>query len=289
MAGVFGAGVFNTLEKHNVYERVESIYAASAGAFNAAFFLTRQTDLGASIYFKEATRDFICPRNLIPSFFQQFWSRHIHRLPSHKIRQVLDMDYIIEVLKSKKPLNTALLVEQKIPLYVRLLDVKSGNIKYLDARSYDPLRVLKAAGSIIPWYSVPQKINGRSYIDGALKESIGLRYVFEKYPRHKSVFIYNEPLHRRWWYHLHNIAMYMISMVFSEFYKILPLSEIYKNKETLVRQDLELALKNKRVLLVSPPTDSPTTPITRDPKKLRATFELGQRAGEKVLEFLEAK
>lgn len=286
MAGVFGAGVLNTLEKKNFYERVEAVYAGSAGTFNGAFFLTHQTDLGASIYFEEATRGFICPRNLVPSFLRQFYNRYIKRLPVSSMRQVLNMDYIMEVMTSKKPLDIKRLVEQKIPIYARLLNVETGMIEYIDTRLHNPLKILKAAGSIMPWYSIPQKINGRFYIDGALKESIGLRYVFEKYPHRKIILIYNEPMRRKWWYHPHNLLIYAISKVFLEFYTIPALYKIYKNKEVLVRRDLELALNNKRLLLICPPPDSPTTPITTDPEKLKITFEMGRGAAEKIFDFI---
>ena len=53
MAGVFGAGVATAFEDANLYPRVHSIYSASAGAHNAAYWLARQSHMGSTIYFDE--------------------------------------------------------------------------------------------------------------------------------------------------------------------------------------------------------------------------------------------
>jgi predicted patatin/cPLA2 family phospholipase len=45
MSGVFGAGVFSAFQTFGLEERIDSIYAASAGAANAAFFLGGDTFL----------------------------------------------------------------------------------------------------------------------------------------------------------------------------------------------------------------------------------------------------
>ena len=51
--GVFGAGVLTAFQEANIYNRIKCIYATSAGAHDAAYFLTKQSKLGSSIYFKD--------------------------------------------------------------------------------------------------------------------------------------------------------------------------------------------------------------------------------------------
>ena len=76
MSGVFGAGVITALEKENIYDKVKAVYGASAGAFNAAYFLTKQTELGSSIYYEDLTKNFIFLSNVLPTTFQRFWKKY---------------------------------------------------------------------------------------------------------------------------------------------------------------------------------------------------------------------
>lgn len=56
MLGVFGAGVVTSFQQADMYGRVHSVYGASAGAHDLAYFLaaqkdSRQTKIGSSIYY----------------------------------------------------------------------------------------------------------------------------------------------------------------------------------------------------------------------------------------------
>lgn len=59
MAGVFGAGVVTRLQEVNAYENFSHAYGASAGAFDIAYFLAKQTRKGSSIYWEDLTKGFI--------------------------------------------------------------------------------------------------------------------------------------------------------------------------------------------------------------------------------------
>ena len=80
MAGVFGAGVVTRLQDVDFYGQVDTIYASSAGVFNVAYFLARQTRLGSSIYYEDLIQGFIHPGRLIPGMFQRFRDRSLSLL-----------------------------------------------------------------------------------------------------------------------------------------------------------------------------------------------------------------
>ena len=63
MSGIFSAGVVTGLQDMNFYDKIEAIYGGSAGAINAAYFLSKQTKLGSSIYYV-----YFCLHNLAISF-----------------------------------------------------------------------------------------------------------------------------------------------------------------------------------------------------------------------------
>src|SRR3989344_179459 len=120
MSGVFGAGVLTSLQEINFYDKIDTIYAGSAGAFNAAYFLTRQSKLGSSIYYEDLVDNFIKPFNVPIGISQLFWNRYINQL--HKINDVVNIDYIFEIIKHKKSLDTERLKKQSIKLYAKVLN-----------------------------------------------------------------------------------------------------------------------------------------------------------------------
>ena len=59
MSGVFGAGIGTRLQEADTYNKIEAVYGGSAGAFNSSYFLSRQSELGSSIYWENLTEQVI--------------------------------------------------------------------------------------------------------------------------------------------------------------------------------------------------------------------------------------
>lgn len=154
---------------------------------------------------------------------------------------------------------------------------------YCDMRSDNPLAILKAACSIKPYYFSSQTINGRNYIEGTLKEPIGVRYLLDRYPNYKIVIIINEPIARGLKHYTKNIIEGMFASLYP--YQI-PLFTYFLQRERSFRNDIALAMNNKRVLLIHPPQHNPTLPWTTNPVKLKITYGIGRKEAEKILNFV---
>ncbi len=283
MSGVFGAGVFTAFQEMNLYKKIKAIYAGSAGAINASYFLTKQVKLGASIYFDDLTNNFILPFNIPGGILQLFWNRYINRL--HKINNVVNIDYIFEIIKYKKILNTKRLKKQSIKFYAKLLNTSNGKIEYFDVRkSKYPLGILKATISVKPYYFSSRNINGEEYIDGTIKEPIGLPYLLKKYPNEKIVVVINEPVSRGVRHYIKNFMEGSVASLYQ--YKI-NLFKLFIERERLVRNDIQLALSCSRVLIIHPPKNSPTVPRTTNYSKLITTYEMGKKEAMKIESFLK--
>jgi predicted patatin/cPLA2 family phospholipase len=152
MAGVFSGGVLAGLQKINFYDRIEAIYAGSAGAMNAAYFLSGQTELGASIYFEDLTHDFILPGNIPIGIAKLLWSKYVAELPRDKTRYTVNIDYAMDLISRRKRLTQEKIRERKIDFYVKLFDINIGEIEYVDAKQNDIFSVLRAACCCAPHY-----------------------------------------------------------------------------------------------------------------------------------------
>ena len=283
MSGIFGAGVFTAFQEMNLYKKIKAIYGGSAGVMNAAYFLARQSELGSSIYYEDLTINFMFPFNVPIGIWQLFWNRHVNRL--HKINNVVNIDYIFEIIKHKKVLDAKRLKKQSIKFYAKLLNTSNGKIEYFDVRkSKNPLNILKAAISVKPYYFSSVNIGGIEYIDGTIKEPIGLSYLLKNCPNEKIVVVINEPISRGFRHYIKNCMEGSVASLYQ--YKI-NLFRLFIERERLVRNDIKLALSCSRVLIICPPKNNPTVPRTTDYSKLITTYKMGIKEAEKIKDFID--
>jgi len=165
-----------------------------------------------------------------------------------------------------------------------LLNVSTADVEYVDVKKFDPLAVLRAGVSIAPYYFGSQLIDGNRYIDGAIKEKIGLRYLLREHLHSRIIVVLNEPTALVKRLHLYG-KNFLEGLVVKLMYD-LPFS-IFLNRERLFQGDIGLARREKRVLLIQPPSGNQTMPYTTDYSKLVTTYKMGKKEAEKIKRFLE--
>ncbi|MFA5052205.1 MAG: patatin-like phospholipase family protein [Patescibacteria group bacterium] len=193
MLGVFGAGVVTAFQEANIYDRVHSVYGASAGAHDLAYFLAAQADaqqvkVGSSIYYEDLARqNFIRPYRLF-RFLTDLIIRRFR--PSHRIRHLLDLDYLMEVEKTSKKLNVRDIVRQPIPFFVAVYDIENKRVVFVDGKQ-DTLQSLKASSSAPPFYAETVEVRGRRYLDGGLIQNWDADEIIRQHPGKKVVYVMN--------------------------------------------------------------------------------------------------
>ena len=283
-AGVFGAGVGGGLLKANFYNRVGAIYGASAGAFNGAYFLTGQFPVGPSIYYDDLVKNFILAKNIPFGTFQRFCKRYFGCYPG-KLRQAVDLDYVMGIVSGYKALVLIELKKSKIPLFSKLWDIRNGEWKFVDAKTYkDPLRLFKAATSLVPYYYSSENINGSERIDLSLADPLCLDIMRARHPTQKIIFIYN---HKQ---KINNtlIPVRLVEGVVANFcYKEIKRTCFVKGLTTLKRHLKEINL-DPRMLIVSPPDNIRAFSHDTNRDRLIALYEAGVKEAEKIVNFVSA-
>lgn len=282
MAGVFSGGIVSRLQEMDFYKNIEVIYAGSVGAMNSAYFLSKQTELGATIYFDDLTHDFILPKNIPLGIIKLIWSKYVHPLPKDRTRYAVNIDYALDLIRNRKRLLTDVIKKQPIGFYIKLMNAQTGEVTYFDAKKHDIFSLLRASSCCLPYYPFSEKIGGREYVDGTIAEPIGLRKLLNQYPTHKIVVITNNFLKRRFRNTLRCFAEGLVGQ-FCDY----PASKfsVYMDRERSLRNDLQLASNTPRVLLICPPRKSPTIAMTRDEKELIASFNIGKQMAHRIEEF----
>ena len=281
MSGVFGAGVVSALEKMDIYDRIKSVYSVSAGTFNGAYFLTKQCHMGSSIYWEELAHGFIRRRNMPWGALQRLWHGYMAPIEYDNIVNVMYADRLLDVAKGKKKLDLEILKNQPIPLYIKMLNTETMELEYIDARQGDTLPFLKSGISAIPYY-YPNPENGK-YVDGAIREPLGIEKVRQENPDDKIIVIFNLTVQRNFGHYVKNF----VEGVVSEAMYPGVLKECFLKREGSVRQSLAAARADAKVLLVHPSRDNLVQSWILDEFKLKNLHAEGMAAAKKIIDFIK--
>jgi predicted patatin/cPLA2 family phospholipase len=191
----------------------------------------------------------------------------------------MNIDLLMEIIKTRKALDVKAVMEQDVPAYAKVFNVKNGMVEYLDLRK-DTIYALRAAVSAIPYFWCGEQ----EHVDGGIADMVGLEHLLRRHPDSKMVLVVNHTLGLGF---RHSVKNCLEGLAAAMMYKNLPMLRIFLGKKGVFMRDIAVAKEYDNLLVVSPPKNNPTRPNTIDPKKLRATYELGKREAEKILKFIE--
>ncbi|MBI2045084.1 patatin-like phospholipase family protein [Candidatus Pacearchaeota archaeon] len=139
MMGIFGGGILKRLSDERVYDKIETIYSVSAGAFNAAYFIaghikSEQIDIGASIYYENLQEDFIFSDCVLPAARSRLMRRSGFNIEDRNVLNVVNVDHMMSVVRTTKILDIEALNQSTIPVYVKVFDLKEMRIVYLNLK-----------------------------------------------------------------------------------------------------------------------------------------------------------
>ena len=205
--GIFSAGVFSALQKANIYPRLHSVYAVSCGAHNAAYFLAEDIEKGVIVYMDYLGRKNIFLRNLS---FLMMAKQFFKMLLFKKNFDVMDLAYLENIETDVFPLDVKKIKESPINFYVKVLDPKSLEIKYLNAKEDTLSRIIQSSNMPLYANSVRKE---DAYVDGGIMPTDDfIKNVVEKNLDKQIIYILNEKktkfsVARSLWYDLLDIAM----------------------------------------------------------------------------------
>lgn len=284
MTGVFGAGAAQAFQEENIYPQVEAIYAGSAGAMTGAYFLAHQVPLGSSIYWDNLNEGFISIKGFWIGVWQRFQNNFLFSVPEDHLYDAQDINYLMNIIKDNKKLNIDKILSQPIPFYVKVFNLDTHKIEYIDAKNQNIFDILRAGINGFPYVHKVSIINGSRCIDGAVMGIIGIEYLLEKHPNTRIVVVLNSPVKRKFRYKLKNI----LEGKFTSWMLNDPLlAGPFISAEKNVKKDLALIKDNPLITLIAPSVGNYIPSRTTNPRILKDTWHLGIEAGKKALISLQ--
>ncbi|MBI4158081.1 MAG: patatin-like phospholipase family protein [Candidatus Yanofskybacteria bacterium] len=281
MSGVFGAGIVTAFQEQNIYPKINSIYGTSAGILNGAYFLSKQTRLGSSVYWENLNKNFVSRKNFWIGVWQRFQNKFVKPVPEHKLKDVLDIDYLMDLVRNKKRLNSNLVISQDTPIYAKLLDIDGHRIDYVDIRRPDIFKILKAAVNPLPYTHTINKINGKRYVDAGIVDRVGVETLLSRHPDSKIFVILNQanPL---------NIGWRIKSVLDGKFLEwMLGDSNFYSlcaDIQNKFQKDLEIIKTHPNIVLVMPSKKIAIASRITSSKKLINLYNAGILEGNRIIQ-----
>lgn len=161
MRGIVSAAMTSALEQLGYGDAFDEVHGASAGAFNAAFWLAGQASYLTALY----ACGFGDPRFARPL-------RMVRGGP------ILDMDYVItDVWARQRPLLCEAILSSEVTLHCTATDADTAELVDLtNLDSAQDIRCALRASARLPWLAGPPvHFRGRRLLDATLAEAIPVR------------------------------------------------------------------------------------------------------------------
>ena len=272
MRGLFTAGVMDTLMENDI--RFDGLIGVSAGAAFGCNYKSRQ--IGRVLrYNKQFCRDKrYCSLSSLLKTGDLFGADFCYRqLPD-------ELDIFDRETYNSNPME----------FYLVCTDVHTGLAHYQSCPTVDKtcFEWMRASASM-PLVSRIVKIRGKEYLDGAIADSIPLRF-FEEKGYNKNVVVltqaagFNKKASK---------AMGLLRIVLHKYPALIRALETRHERYNETLLYLEEQSQKGNIFLIRPESPLPVGRICHDPEKLQQTYDIGKEYSEKLLpqikNFLEGK
>lgn len=267
MRGMYTAGVLDTFMEMGI--EIEKIVGVSAGALFGVNYLSKQK--GRVIrYCKRFNKD----------------KNYLGIIPLIKEGNIISTEYAYDrVPRILDPFDDVTYKEADTKFYAVVTNLETGEPEYIQIKSVlEQMDTLRASGSM-PLVSKPVSIDGKLYLDGAIKDSIPYEWMLNQGSEKGVVILTRDASYRK----------KPMAPIFSAVYKkkypkfaqaVAMRHELY-NRQTERLKELEDAGK---LFVIRPTEPIDISRTEKNPDKLQAVYDLGvkdAKACEKQLvEFL---
>lgn len=175
--------------------------------------------------------------------------------------------------------------ENPMEFYVVCTDVDTGKPVYhrYDAREGDDFAWIRASASM-PLVSQMVELEGHRYLDGALADSIPLRF-FENQGYDRNVVVLTRP---RSFTMKANSMMPLVRLKYREYPRLVAAIE---NRHRLYNETLAYITRQERagnILVLRPESPLPVSRVEKDPENLKAAYAMGRKEAAGRMEEIKA-
>lgn len=252
MRGMYTAGVLDIFLENQI--KVDCAVGVSAGALFGVNYLSEQK--GRVIrYNKRFNHD----------------KNYMGLLPLLREGNIVSTKYAYEEVPRKlDPFDDETFKYSGVPFYAVVTNVETGHPEYIHVKSaFAQMDVLRASGSM-PFVSHPVEINGKTYLDGGISDSIPFEWLATQGCNKQIVILTRDMDYRKTKMNSHLVKLYS-----KKYPKI---SEKLSERHNLYNRSVEQLKQwesDGKAFVIRPSKPIEIGRIEKDPEKLQAVYDLG--------------
>lgn len=265
MRGMFTAGILDILMEEGI--AADCVVGVSAGALFGVNYLSGQT--GRVIrYNKRFNSD----------------KNYLGLRPLLREENIVSTKYAYEeVPKNLDPFDNEAYKQARTSFYAVVTNVETGEPEYIKVEDvFKQMDVLRASGSM-PFVSRAVTIEGRTYLDGAISDSIPFQWLHQQGCEKLIVILTRDMDYRK-----KPVSAFPVKLFLKKYPKIadkLLQRHMHYNKSIEMLREWEQAGK---AFVIRPSQTIEISKIEKDPDKLQAVYDLGRSDGKQYLTSLKA-
>jgi predicted patatin/cPLA2 family phospholipase len=240
---------------------IQSVTAASASGFFAAYNHAGQREHAKKLFFGLQQRELFTPDGLI------------------------NTQYLCDEV-AKHPFSEERIRANPAPLYIKLFNDRTEQVEHLDLRKEpDMMAVLRAAISIPPYIKEPVMVNGEPYRDAAYYATLGLADLRARAGNNKLLLVLTNPERSD---DSPRYAKVSADLMAARAPEHLPAYNARGVRDEAEFSALELLSNDPGIVVIRPPVDFPVGLNTHRSDALRVGYTMGMRAGRAYSQFAHA-
>lgn len=254
MRTIVSGGFLVALHELGFCDIFDTIYGTSAGALGGAYFLSKQTPYGISLFYEVVNNSDFINLMTVPPYF--------------------NIDYLMDAVINKKKLDVQALKNHPTELFIPATSVITGKARYFSSHEdIDILAALKASCALPIYYDNPVQINGGEYLDGGIVSALPVPRAILNGSTHILVLMTDSPQRKvrtsylPFWFELWRLKKYNQKFIYSYFNRA-------KNFQTTLKviQGEHEKSQNVHIAAIAPEATD-LHAFTIDKKKLKTAYQ----------------
>lgn len=266
--GMFTIGVLDTLMEANI--DVDIIIGVSAGALYGVNYFSNQK--GRAIRYSKNN----CGKKNYMSITSLL-----------KTGNLVNKEYAFyEIPRKIDPLDVETFLKNKKDFYVTVTNINTGKPEYLKIDNPDLQIEEFRATSALPMLSEIININGKSYMDGGISDSIPVHKIKEL-KCDKIIVVQTQPYDYVKPSITETKKFKIIKMKYKKYPKFIKLLETRHDRYNKLTNEIKEMEKNKEIFCIRPEKQIKLSLMNKEPEKLEEIYQMGVKNTLEVIDELK--
>lgn len=264
LRGIYSAGVLDALLESDI--DVQCLIGVSAGALNGMNYISNQKGRSAKINIEYCNDP-----------------QYIGRKAIARSKGIIGFDYLFEDISKKLiPFDEKTFTESKKRFIAVATNCATGEAEYFEKDDYTKEEYYKIvqASSSMPLASAVVKIGQEEYLDGAVADSVPVKWAIEQGYEKIIVILTRDQAFRKKL--ISNRTKQLYRVAFKKYPKLMKKLYTMPERYNKLREEMDKLQKEGKIYIIRPEKKVTVARLEKDKEKLKALYEEGYQQTKSI-------